>query len=132
MKENNNALPLYAHSVSCGFPSPADDFLAGHLSLDAHLIHNPLASFFVKAQGDSMAPTILENDLLVVDRSLNAKNNCLVLATLDGEFTVKRLLKKKQQTVLQADNPKYKDILLTPEREFEVWGVISHVIHKVI
>ena len=88
-------LQFFASPVSCGFPSPADDFVENELDLNEHLINHPASTFFVKAKGSSMIDAaILDGDLLVIDRSLDPKNNSIVLANIDGEFLVKRFVKK--------------------------------------
>ena len=123
-------IPLFGNSVSCGFPSPADDYLEGTLSLDEHLVKNPNSTFFVRAKGDSMQPLINDNDLLVVDRSLQARHDQVVLVVLNGEFTVKRLLKSQDKLILRAENRAYKDIHVSTQEDFHVWGVVVHTIHS--
>lgn len=130
--ESNIKLPLFATSVSCGFVSPADDFIEAQLSLDEHLIPNPNSTFFVRASGDSMRETIQEGDLLVIDRSLHAVQGRIVLAVIDSEFTVKRYYEHGNEVVLRADNPVYPDIVLGLDRDFSIWGVVSHIIHQAI
>lgn len=121
----------YFPAVSAGFPSPADDYQEGRLSLDEHLIRNPSATFFVRVEGRSMVGAgIYPDDILVVDRSLEAKPNDVVVAVLAGEFTVKRLVRRKGAYVLQAANPDYPDISPGPDDDFRVWGVVTAVIHK--
>src|SRR5690348_14844813 len=85
-------LPLYGSKVQAGFPSPADDYLRKSLSLDEYLIDRPASTFFVRATGESMNKAgIYEGSLLVVDKSVKPTNNKIVIAVVDGEFTVKRL-----------------------------------------
>lgn len=127
----NIALPLYGTPVSCGFPSPADDYIENHLSLDKELIKNPASTFFVRAIGDSMEPLIQSGDLLIIDRSIEAAHNKLVLATLDGEFTAKRLLHEHGKILLRAENPFYPDIIIHEERDFSIWGVITYIVKTV-
>lgn len=125
------ALPLYACKVSAGFPSPADDFLEGKLDLNQHLVHHPAATFFVRATGDSMKNAgIYPDDILIVDRSLTPKNNSIVIAVVNGELTVKRLHKTATHVVLQPENPAYEPIVITPEHDFHIWGVVTNVIHN--
>lgn len=124
-------LPLFLSNVNAGFPSPADDFIDQEIDLNKYLIRNPPATFMVKVKGDSMIDcNIFEGDLLIVDRSLDAKDNCIVLATLDGEFTVKRLRINNGQYTLIAENKSFKPILISPESSFEIWGVVINTIHK--
>lgn len=125
-----HALPLFSSRVSAGFPSPADDFLERKLDLNEHLIKHPAATFFVRATGDSMIGAgIHSGDLLVVDRSLTPRNDHIVIAVLEGELTVKRLCQKAGRVFLVAENKEYKPIEVTEENNFNVWGVVTSVIH---
>lgn len=121
---------LFSTPVSCGFPSPAEDYIETPLDLNERLIHKPAATYFVKAKGQSMHPTIEANDLLVVDRSKDAINNSIIVATLDGDFTVKRLIKRNDRAFLVADNPTFKEIEITNRPGFSVWGVVIHTIRS--
>ncbi len=123
-------LPLFANRISCGFPSPAEDYIEGLLNLNEKLIPRPSSTFLVKAEGDSMTGAgIFEGDLLIVDKSITASHNQIVVAVLNGEFTIKRLFYRFPMTLLQPENPKYKTIEVTPEMNFQVWGVITYTIH---
>lgn len=123
-------LPFF-QSVSAGFPSPADDYLEQRLSLDKYLIKNPSSTFFVKVEGVSMSGAgIYPDDILIVDRSLEAKNKDVIVAVLEGEFTVKRLIVHKGRYFLKAEHPDYPTIELEEQAEFMVWGVVTNVIHK--
>jgi len=125
--------PLFLESVSAGFPSPADDYMQAQLDLNDFIIMHPAATFFVKVTGDSMKEAgIFSGDILVVDRALNAKDGNIVIAVIDGELLVKRLAMKNNRVTLTAENPNYKPIKITPEMNFEVWGVVTTVIHKVL
>jgi len=125
-------LPLYMARVPAGFPSPADDFIDKKLDLNEHMVKHPAATFFVKVQGNSMIGSgIHHGDVLVVDRALEAANRKIVVAVLNGELTVKRLRKSKDRLFLASENPDFKDIEVTPEMNFEVWGVVTNVIHQV-
>lgn len=125
-------LPLFLESVSAGFPSPADDYLERKLDLNEHLIKNPSSTFFVRVKGDSMINAgIHSGDMLIVDRALNAKHNSIVIAVIDGELTVKRLAYQKNKLFLLAENNNYQPIEITSEMAFEVWGVVTYVIHSV-
>lgn len=124
-------LPLYASRVSAGFPSPADDYVDDKIDLNQQLIENPSATFFVRVQGDSMSGAGINNDdVLIVDKSLEAKNRSIVLAVINGEMTVKRLFKNSFSLTLYPENKKYKPIKVTEEMDFEVWGVVTYVIHS--
>lgn len=124
--------PLLRRAVPAGFPSPADDYVERRLSLDEHLIEHNDATFFMRVAGDSMRGlSISDGDLLVVDRSLPATHECVVIAVVDGEFTVKQLLHTPQGPVLHAAHPDYPDMPIKPEQDFSVWGVVKWSIHKV-
>jgi len=124
-------LPLFASPVSAGFPSPADDYIERHLDLNELLIKHPTATFFVRVEGLSMINAGIKNgDILIVDKSLQPSNNNVVIAVLNGEFLVKTLHKRGNQTWLLAENPKYQPILITSETNFEIWGVVTSVIHN--
>lgn len=124
-------LPLFSSRVSAGFPSPADDFLEAALDLNQHLIQHPAATFFVRTSGDSMIGVgIHNNDILVVDRSLEAKNGSIVIAVVNGELTVKRLLIHGKNMTLKPENPNYPDLTITEEMAFQIWGVVTSVIHE--
>jgi DNA polymerase V len=132
-KENTKELlvPIFASRVQAGFPSPADDHLEDTLDLNTHLIHHKEATFFVKAQGDSMLGAgIHQGDILIVDRSLTAKSGKIVIAVVDGEFTVKRLHKYKGNVTLKAENPEFEDIKINGTSELIIWGVVTSVIHQ--
>lgn len=124
--------PLYLSPVRAGFPSPADDYIEKQLDLNEHLIKHPAATFLLKATGNSMINAgIFPGDLLIVDRSLEAVNNKIVVAVLNGEFTVKRLKKRQGKITLLAENPAYPPIEILEESNFEIWGVVAHVLHAV-
>ena len=121
----------FYHSISAGFPSPADDYLEEQLSLDEHLIKNPSATYFVEVEGHSMIRAgIHDKDILVVDRSLKARLGNIIVASLDGEFTVKRLVKRGKNYYLKAEHPDYPAILISKQSDFKVWGVVTFVVHK--
>lgn len=125
------AHPLASSSVQAGFPSPADNHIENQLDLNELLIQHPAATFYVRVEGDSMLNAgIHSGDILVVDRSLNPSNGKIVIAILNGEFTVKRFLLKKNRVVLAAENPAYSDIPISENSDFQVWGVVTFVIHK--
>ncbi len=126
------AIPFYQSNVPAGFPSPAEDFMDLDLNLQAYLVQHPSATFCVRVTGDSMQNAgIFSGDVMVVDRALEPKNNTIVLAVLDGEFTVKRIQKKGVQLFLKPENETFKPIEITEEMDFKVWGVVTHIIHKV-
>ena len=123
-------LPVFLGRLPAGFPSPADDYLEGKLDLNRHLIKHPAATYFVRVSGDSMLGAgIHTGDLLVVDRSLEAVDGNVIVAALDGELTVKRLSKRGTAVRLLPENRNYQPIEVQPQQEFEIWGVVTNVIH---
>ena len=124
-------IPLVANSVSAGFPSPAESDIEGQVDLNSLLIKNPPATFMVRVAGDSMINAgIFPDCILIVDKSIEAKNKDIIIAILDNEFTVKRVFFEKDHIVLFPENKNYKPIIVTEENNFEVWGVVTNVIHK--
>ncbi|MCD4651352.1 MAG: translesion error-prone DNA polymerase V autoproteolytic subunit [Candidatus Cloacimonetes bacterium] len=124
--------PLLGSSLPAGFPSPAEDYIEKTLDLNEYLIHHPAATFFVRVDGDSMIGSgIHHNDILIVDRSLSAEHNKIVIAVVDGYLTVKRLNTKGALWTLEPSNPAYSSITITEDMDFSVWGVVTCVIHKV-
>lgn len=122
--------PLFASSVSCGFPSPADDFFEEKLDLNEFLVHHPSATFFLKAKGDSMENAgIYSNDILVVDRSLTPKDGKVVIVAINGELTAKRLKIRDKKVFLVPENKSYPEIELKRENQVTFWGVVSYAIH---
>lgn len=124
-------LPYFVMPVKAGFPSPADDYLEKNLNLNEHLIQHPAATFFVRVDGDSMQGAgIHKEDILIVDRSLEPANGKIVIAVINGEFTVKRIRLKEGKVFLEPENPHYPVIEVSPHADFRVWGVVTYVIHK--
>jgi DNA polymerase V len=125
------ARPLFLASVSAGFPSPAEDYIEGRLDLNKHLIKHPAATFFVRVAGDSMIGSgIHPDDILVVDRALEPQDGNVIIAVLDGELTVKRISQRGARLYLVPDNCLYQPLEILAEMEFEVWGVVTSVIHS--
>ena len=130
--ENLKKLHIYESGVSAGFPSPAEDHLESRLDLNQHLIRNPSSTFFVRAAGESMMEAgIYDQDLLVVDRSIEKRNHRVVIATLNGEFTVKRLVQDEEGIFLVAENPEFDNIPIRVDSDFSIWGVVTHIIREV-
>lgn len=122
---------MFEAVVPAGFPSPAADYEEDRLDLNKHLVKNPAATFFVRVTGDSMVGAgIHHGDLLVVDRSLEPRDKNIIIAVLDGEITVKRIRIRKQKVFLEPENNKYFTKEITANNEFEVWGIVTNVIHK--
>ncbi len=124
--------PLFVVRVAAGFPSPADDYVENNLNLNDLLIEHPAATFFVRVTGDSMTGAgINSGDILVVDRALTPGNRSIVVAILNGEFTVKRFSRAGGRLFLLPENPAYDPIEVTDGAGFEVWGIVTYVIHSV-
>lgn len=124
-------LPFFACGVSAGFPSPADDYIGQQLDLNDLLIRNPAATFFVRVAGDSMTGVgINDHDILVVDRSLEPVHGKIIIAAVNGELTVKRLVKTDHSCKLVAENPNYPPLEVTEDLSCVVWGVVTSVIHQ--
>ncbi len=124
-------LPLYSDLISAGFPSPAEDYIDKKLDLNEYLIKNRPATFLVKVNGNSMINSgIYDGDILVVDRSAEPANNKIVIGVIDGEFTVKRIIKKTKKLFLQPENENFKPIEITEDMDFKIWGIVTFAIHK--
>jgi len=129
---DSQGVHFFDSGISAGFPSPAEDFKEQRLSLDKELIKNKEATFFARVSGESMVGAGLDdNDLLVIDRSIEPKNNKIAVCFLDGEFTVKRLRISSQEMWLEPENPNYPIIKITEENNFIIWGIVTYVIKKV-
>lgn len=123
--------PLFLNAVSAGIPSAANDCIDNAIDLNTHLISNPSTTFFVRVAGDSMnGANIFDGDLLVVDRSPKPRARDIVIAIIDSDLTVKRFMPSDHEVVLKAENPEHADIHLHSNRDFSIWGVVMHVIHK--
>lgn len=127
----NQVQPLYLSAVQAGWPSPADDYIDQQINLHELAVRNPPATFFLRAAGDSMIGVgIHDGDLLVVDRSLEAGHNRVVIAALDGELLVKTLVRRGQKTYLAPANPDYPEIDITEREYVHIWGIVTYVLHK--
>jgi len=109
-----------------------EDHLENYLSLDQKLIKNKTATFFMRAQGDAMAPLIAARDILIVDRSLKAKSNQLIIANYNDQMFCRRFLKSTQGFILRAENSRFKDIYITNEDQLDVFGVITSVVREFV
>tara|TARA_B100000959_G_C14898801_1_gene589958 strand:- start:496 stop:924 length:429 start_codon:yes stop_codon:yes gene_type:complete len=130
--DNTISLPLElsVSPIEAGFPSPADDHLDIALDLNEYLIKHPSATFYIYVKGDSMINDgIYNGDIMIVDRAISPKSKDVVIAAIDGEFTVKRIHKKNNKIYLQPSNKNYKTICITNEMDFQIWGVVTHTIH---
>ena len=124
-------VPLASCSAAAGFPSPAEDYLDRALDFNELLVENVPATFVVRVSGDSMSGIgILPNDYAVVNRALRAANKSVVVALVDGEFTLKRYRRRGARIWLEAENPVYEDIEILDGMGFEIWGVVTAIVRK--
>ena len=124
-------IPLLNDSVSAGFPSPADDYTEENIDLNEHLISNPFSTFFLRVKGDSMINAgIKDKDLIIVDKSLTARPGNIIIAMIDGEFTIKRLSIKNDELYLKAENHNYPDFRFKNHIDVQIWGVVIYSIHS--
>jgi DNA polymerase V len=129
-------LPLVCGRVEAGFPSPADDFIERSLDLNEQLVTNPIATFFVRASGDSMdGAGIHDGDLLIVDRSMTPVHGSIVIAVIDGGLTVKRLSKRGNVASLlpepnNVDQGAYSPIEVGADTDATIWGVVTWSLHR--
>lgn len=130
--ENPIELPFISAGIKAGFPSPAADFDESKISLDAVLVKNRETTFYAKASGTSMIGAgIDDGDIMVIDRSLEPKNNKIAVCFLDGEFTVKRIKVTKEEVFLMPENKLFDPIKVTEENQLIIWGIVTYVIKKV-
>ncbi len=129
--ENKTKLSIPIALLPAGFPSPADDYIDKGLDLNDLLIKHPAATYFVRVEGDSMIDAgISEGDILIVDRAVEPKNNSIVIAVLNNEFTVKRIRFFKNKIQLIPENKIYSIIEVDENQEFEIWGTVINVIKQ--
>ncbi|ENS3229652.1 translesion error-prone DNA polymerase V autoproteolytic subunit [Escherichia coli] len=120
--------PLFSDLVQCGFPSPAADYIEQRIDLNQLLIQHPSATYFVKASGDSMIDGgISDGDLLIVDSAITASHVDIVIAAVDGEFTVKKLQLRPTVQLIPM-NSAYSPITISSEDTLDVFGVVIHVV----
>ena len=127
--ENPIETSFISSEIKAGFPSPAADFEELKLSLDHLLVKNREATFYAKASGNSMIGAgIDDGDILVIDRSLEPRNNAVAVCFIDGEFTVKRIKKDKDEVWLIPANTAYQPIKMEEGSSLTIWGIVTHVI----
>ena len=130
--ESNIRIPFIKEGISAGFPSPAVDFKEDDIDLNKELCKNPLATFYIKVNGNSMIDAgINDKDILIVDRSLEPQDNKIAVCLIDGEFTVKRLKIDKNGIFLLPENKEFQPIKVTVENELVIWGIVTYVIKKI-
>lgn len=124
-------IAFVSSTVRAGFPSPAEDHIEKKLDLNELLIPRPASTFLVRVEGDSMIDAnIHPGDVLIVDRSQKAGDGSIVIAVLNGEFTVKRIARKEGGLFLLPENASYSPIPIDPDSDFQIWGVVTYIIHK--
>src|SRR4051812_3074229 len=127
--EHETPVPILENFVAAGFPSPALDYMEKEIDLAEEQIKHPLSTFIMRAKGDSMKDAyIADNALLVIDKSVRPSSGKIVVAVVNGEFTVKRLIKTPRSLVLHPENPLYKPIPIKEDMQFEVWSVVTKII----
>lgn len=131
-QENALELPFVAGGIKAGFPSPAIDFEDNKMSLDKFLVKNHEATFYAKADGDSMIGAgIDDGDIMIIDRSLLPADNKIAVCCIDGEFTVKRIKIEKEGIYLIPENKDFQPIHVTESNQFIVWGIVTYVIKAI-
>ncbi len=124
-------IPFFESSVAASIPALADDHVAIRLNLKQHLVKNTTTTFSVRVKGDSMMDAaIYDGDLLIVDRSLAPKDSDIAICIVDGEFTVKRLQLQNGTVLLLPENPDYPPIVVDESNDFQIWGIVTYVIHQ--
>lgn len=127
--ETELKLPFVDEGISAGFPSPASDFIDLTIDLNKHLIKHPSSTFYGRVKGFSLKNAgISDNDLLIIDRSIEPTNGKIAVCYIDGEFTAKRLKVEKNQVWLMPENEDYQPIKITEGNELIIWGIVTHVI----
>ena len=128
----NLLLPFYLHKAGAGFPSPATDYIEEDINLNIHLIKNAPATFVIRVQGKSMSNVgIYDGDLLIVDKSLKPKNFSIVIANVNDELVVKSFIKEKNLQFLSSGSKNLGDkIIINPNSDIFIWGVVTYVIHS--
>ncbi|MDQ3908614.1 MAG: translesion error-prone DNA polymerase V autoproteolytic subunit [Acidobacteriota bacterium] len=123
--------PVFTCPVSAGEPLPVVEYIDGRIDLNRHLIKNYAATYFVRVSGDSMTGAgINDGDILVVDRSVEAADGRVVVACVNGEFLVKRLVERAGRVLLAPENDSYDELEINEHHDFEIWGVVTSVIHS--
>ena len=128
----SSLLPFYLHKAGAGFHSPATDYIEEDIDLNIHLIKNAPATFVIRVQGKSMSSVgIYDGDLLIVDKSLKPKNLSTVIANVNDELVVKSFIKEKNLQFLSSGSKNFDDkIIINPNSEIFIWGIVTYVIHS--
>lgn len=127
----NCPLPFADQGIQAGFPSPAQDYISESIDLNREIVHHPASTFYGRVSGESMKDEgIAPGDIIVIDRSLEPMDGDLAVCCLDGEFTLKRISLRPNAVWLIPSNEQFDPILVTPDRRFEIWGVVTHTIRN--
>jgi len=122
-------IPFFNDKIPAGFPSPATDFIEADIDLSTYLAPNPLSTIIVRVVGNSMIDAYIPNNaILIIDKSIKPKHNQIIVASINGDFTVKRLILHKNSVWLKPENKDYKPILINDEMDFRIWGVVSRIV----
>lgn len=125
------ALPYADNGIQAGFPSPAQDYINESIDLNREIVRHPAATFYGRVEGDSMIDEGIEGgDILVIDRSLEPADGDLAVCCVDGEFTLKRIKLERERIWLIPSNEAFDPILVTPDKQFEIWGVVTYTIKQ--
>lgn len=123
------SLPYADAGIQAGFPSPAQDYITESIDLNRELVHHPAATFYGRVSGESMSGEGIDpGDIIVIDRSLEPTDGDLAVCCVDGEFTLKRISLRRGEVWLIPSNEAFDPILITPDCQFEIWGVVTHTI----
>ncbi len=130
---SHHTSPLFLCSIPAGFPSPATDHMEEGLDLNEYLVRHKVASFLFRVQGHSMQNAgIVDGDKVVVDRSIEPQHNQIVIAVVDGEYTIKRLYRRSGSVELRSENAAFKPILFKADSQLEIWGVVVGVVRRYV
>lgn len=131
-EEQTSGLQFFEGRVQAGFPSPAQGEYADTIDLNRALITNPAATFCARVIGNSMVDAgINEGDLLIIDRSITPQDCNIAVCFIDGDFTVKRLSVRDDGIYMTPANAAFPEMKVQEDSDFQVWGVVSHIIKKV-
>ena len=129
--ESNLEMPYISSGIKAGFPSPAADFDGTRVSIDQIVVKNALATFYAKANGNSMTGAgIDDGDILVIDKSIVPQDGKIAVCFIDGEFTVKRIKVQENSLLLLPENKLFEPIEITEENNFIIWGIVTFVVKK--
>jgi DNA polymerase V len=130
--ESNLEMPYISSGIKAGFPSPAADFDGSRISIDQIVVKNATATFYAKANGNSMIGAgIDDGDILVIDKSIEPQDGKIAVCFIDGEFTVKRIKVQENSLLLLPENKLFEPIEITQENDFIIWGIVTYVVKKI-